>query len=181
MSNLKNIVFRRKKKFINAKSQISIGIWLVLHSLLFFGLVMLVLFMPPVANWLNPGINYRILMTDFFNLLAAKWPFLILILAIMIIAGNLFSHRIVGPEFRFKQILKSLLEKDLNIHFKLRKLDYHKDLERGFKDYINTLKENIKKMRKDVDETKTALDKQEVGKAKESLNNLKKEIDSYKM
>jgi hypothetical protein len=173
--------WRRKKKFIDAKSQLSFAGWIIMLSLVFTGLVLVVLFIPPVADWFNPGVNYTFLMHELFRLLAAKWLLLILIAVIMIFFANLFSHRLVGPEYRFRQVLHSLINKDLNFFIKLRKWDYHKGLEPLFKQHASNLKESISKMKKDLALIEESLNKQDTSKAKETISNLKKELESYKM
>ena len=173
--------WRRKKKFIDPKFQISFAMWLLVHSLIFFLLILFVMFITPMADWFNPGLDYRAVMTDFFALLAAKWPLLILITALTLLMGNFFSHRIVGPEFRFKQVLKSLTEKELNVFLKLRKWDYHKGLEKSFKEFVAAHKESISTLKSGIDEASGALEKQDSQKLKESLTKLKDHIDKYKL
>jgi len=181
MSNIKNIVFRRKKKFINAKSQISFAFWLTLYQFAFFALILMVMFLPPLSNILKPEFtDPAFIGKGFLDILLAKWPFVILILVVMIFFANLFSHRVVGPAYRFKEILKSLLEKNLDIRFKLRKWDYHKELEPLFKGYINDLKEDVESVKNKIKEAQDALDQNQTDKVKKSLETLKAEFDKYK-
>ncbi len=180
MTDLKTRVFRRKKKFIDPKFQLSFVGWFLMYFGIFAGLILMIMFIQPMADLMNPGINTKILMTDFFTLLKAKWPFIIGIIVLMGFLGNLFSHRIVGPEFRFKQILKSLKEKELNIFMKLRKFDYLKDLENYFRAYVNSKKESLNLIRENTIEAEKALEEGDSQKAKEAVDKIKKEISLYK-
>ncbi len=52
------------------------------------------------------------------------WP-AILILFVLLSAHSVFvSHRIAGPLYRFRKVMKSVASGDLSIRFTLRKKDY---------------------------------------------------------
>lgn len=172
--------WRRKKKFIDPKTQLSFAGWLTIYAITFFLLVLFVMFIPPLANWFNPGIDYRSVMTDFFTLLKGKWPLLLLIVAITVIGGNFFSHRLVGPEFRFKQVLRSLKNRELDVFLRLRKWDYLKGLEVEFKEFIRFLKSDVTTLKRSVKDIEDSLNANDTARAKESLNKMKADLEKYK-
>jgi len=173
--------FRRKKKFIDPKFQIHFSLVVINLSLLFFCLIMFVLFVSPLSGWFNPDLDSNRVMTSFFKLFLAKWPLLLLTIFIMSLFAIFFSHAIAGPNYRYKKILRSLIEKDLDIKFELRKWDYQKDLGELFKTHVNNFREMIERFKGDVDEAKSALDKKDMSKLGETLDNIKKEVDAYKL
>jgi len=67
------------------------------------------------------------------------------------------------------------------VKFRLRKWDYHKDLEPYFNDYINTTKESLNGMKSSVAEVEDALKGNKIDKAKNILEKLKREIAKYKL
>jgi hypothetical protein len=52
--------YPRKKKFISPREQLTFALWLIIYALVFTGLIFILLFVPPVANWMNPGIDYEV-------------------------------------------------------------------------------------------------------------------------
>ena len=154
---------------------------LITYAIIFFLLILLVMFVPPMSGWFGSQIDNRLLMNNFLKAFVSKWPLWILILAIFSIYANFFTHRIVGPAYRFCQILQSLTNKDFVIRFKLRKLDYHKDIEKHFKSYIESAKNSIETLKKETASAMEGIDSHNNEKTANSLKLIKAELDKYRL
>jgi methyl-accepting chemotaxis protein len=73
----------------------------------------------------NPGSNRAYLLaSSFLQLHRHIWPAAILVMLFVIVHALLFSHRIAGPMYRFRQIFLALRAGSVPGHQRLRKGDY---------------------------------------------------------
>ncbi len=138
--------FRRRKKFIDSKAQLMIAVEIILHSLLLPIMLAFILFVPPFAGWFSdaPIEKHQEMAYALYDLNTDKWPLLIGIILFIGLVSILFSHHIVGPAYRFKEVLKKLINRDLTCQVRLRKNDYLKDIEDGFNNLILRLRTDIR-------------------------------------
>ena len=67
------------------------------------------------------------------------WPGLILVALLAAMQSILSSHRLVGPMYRFEQMVQELISGNYSLRIKIRKHDQFKEME-GF---LNRLAENL--------------------------------------
>lgn len=139
-------IFRRKKKFIDSKAQLLIAFEIILHSLLFLVLLSFVLFVPPFASWFsNQSISeHQAIAYSLWQMNFSKWPLFIGLAMFVGLISILFSHHlVVGPSYRIRTVIGSLIERDLTKLLKLRRNDYLKEIEQPFNEMVHRLRTDI--------------------------------------
>lgn len=75
-----------------------------------------------------------------------------------IVLALLASHKIAGPLYRFKKVVKALEEGDFSSDFKIRKRDQLRDLAEGFNSMINKVRSELKALKNNLATLKHNLD-----------------------
>lgn len=137
--------WRRRRVFIDSRVQLMIAFEVVLHSLLLPVMISFILFVPPFAGWFSKstveehqGIAYLL-----WEMNAQKWPLFIALALFVGLVSVLFSHHLVGPAYRFRMTLQSLIDRDLTAVVRLRRHDYLCEMEAPFNELIAALRSDI--------------------------------------
>jgi len=86
----------------------------------------------------------------------ALLPKMIVLVVIVFIGGIFVSHRIAGPIYHFERSARAIRDGDLSVHFNVRKTDELKDTASSLEEMIESLRKDIKDMRRLAEEGKTA-------------------------
>ena len=101
----------------------------------------------------------------------------IVVIGIATIAVTLFtSHRIAGPLYRMEKDIEEVASGNLTKQFSLRKADEIKALAEGLNDLTETLKDDVGKIKRGVNELESTLPP---GEAKEKINKIKSVLNKY--
>ena len=117
----------RRTRFLIDEFQYRI---LFLHVLYFVALILVftaAIFVPLIMELQSGALSFaerHAVANQFLSLHSRIWP-AVLILFVLLSAHSVFvSHRIAGPLYRFRKVMKSVASGDLSIRFTLRKKDY---------------------------------------------------------
>ena len=90
----------------------------------------------------------------------ALLPKMIVLVIIVFIGGIFASHRIAGPIYHFEKSAQAIRDGDLSVNFNVRKTDELKDTASSLEEMVESLRKDIKEMKRLAGEGKTA----EIGK-----------------
>ena len=137
---------KRKKKFIDFKTQSLIALEVMLHSLILPLLIYIFLAVDPFSTIFssNSAETHYDAVRDLVNMNIAKVPIFVIILLFIGFLSIIFSHHIAGPAFRFVKALRAILEKDLTHTIVLRKWDYLQNVGTEFNIAISNLSSDLR-------------------------------------
>jgi methyl-accepting chemotaxis protein len=93
-------------------------------------------------------------------------PKIIILIAIIFLAGIFISHRIAGPMYRFEKSAEAISKGDLSVNFNIRRSDeMHKT--------AMTLEEMVESLRKDIEQVKRLADEGNTSEIKKVLTKYK--------
>ena len=173
----------RRTRFLIDKFQYRI---LFLHLLYFLALILIftsAVFLPLIMQ-LESGtlsVAERHAVADqFLSLHARLWP-AVLILFVLLSAHSVFvSHRIAGPLFRFRKVLKAVASGDLSVRLTLRKKDYLvkeaelvEEMIVTLRNKIGSLQEHCSELDALVEEVKVAVENGSAEEARSKIARLR--------
>jgi len=82
-------------------------------------------------------------------------PRIIILVVVIFIAGIIISHRIAGPMYRFEKSAEAIRNGDLSVNFHVRKSDEMRATATVLEDMVESLRKDIKDMKRLADEGKT--------------------------
>ena len=97
-----------------------------------------------------------------------------------IIVTLIISHRIAGPLYRFKKILKSLGEGDFSIPCKIRRKDALQDVAAAFNDMITNARQNFDLIDQDLKNLKGKMEAGDIKEIKKSVSEIDKALHHFK-
>lgn len=77
------------------------------------------------------------------------WPSVLIVVVLLGGHSIFLFHRLFGPLYRFKSVMREVAEGDLSFNFKLREKDYLKEEEKTLNNMITGLREKIEKLKAD--------------------------------
>lgn len=83
-------------------------------------------------------------------------PKVIILVAVIFIAGIIISHRLAGPMYRFEKSAGAIRDGDLSVNFNIRKTDEMKGAAFTLEEMVESLRKDIQQMKQLADEGKTA-------------------------
>jgi methyl-accepting chemotaxis protein len=86
----------------------------------------------------------------------ALLPKMLILIAIIFVGGIFVSHRIAGPMYHFEKSAQAIRDGDLSVNFNIRKSDELKDASVSLEGMVESLRADIKEMKRLVDSGKTA-------------------------
>ena len=116
-------------------------------------------------------------------------PKIIILAALIFLAGIFVSHKLAGPMYRIEQSAEAIEHGDLRVNFKIRKGDEMRDATGALEGMVKALHEDIKKMKAEsiaLEERinllaeRGAIPKEESGRLKEILNSIDSVLSKYK-
>ncbi len=147
----KDLINRRNKKYIDRSTQGRIAIMVVTNALMYIFLLALMVFGPLAYRMNTNDISPELqdIANAFLALHEHFWPAILILLVIIGFHSIRVSHRMAGPVYRFKEVLKSVQKGDLTAHSILRKGDFFVDL----MDEINRATTSMSKGYRELKET----------------------------
>ncbi len=139
-------IFQRRQLFVHPIQYWFIGTTLIYVACL---LIMLyaVVFLPMVQPLYDPLLSWEQhgqIASQFLELNALIWPWLIITFLALLLHSLYFMHRIAGPLYRFSTLFRSIGTGDLHQRARLRKHDYlHREAE-AFNTMLDSLENRIK-------------------------------------
>ena len=116
-------------------------------------------------------------------------PKIIILAALIFLAGIFFSHKLAGPMYRIEKSAEAIQHGDLRVNFKIRKGDEMRDAAGALEGMVGTLHEDIKKMKAEsiaLEERinllteRGAIPKEESNRLKEILKSIDSVLSKYK-
>ncbi len=92
---------------------------LLMANLVYFGTIVLVF---TIVLFLPLAFQFRAVKAE--ELHARLWPALFIALVLLAFHSVLLSHRIAGPLYRFRSVLRTVAEGDLSVRVRIRPTDY---------------------------------------------------------
>ena len=119
-------VFQRRQLFVHP-----VQYWFVITTLLYFACLLLtlyaVVFLPMAQPLYDPSVSWEQhaqIASQFLELNARMWPWLIITFLVLLLHSMYFMHRIAGPLYRFLALFRSIGTGQLHQRARLRKHDY---------------------------------------------------------
>ncbi len=140
---------RRFKKYIDRPFQGRIAITVVVNAILYVFLLTAFLFGPlayRIDNETGDTESFTV-GQDFISLHENFWPAILVLLGLITIQSIWFSHRIAGPVYRFKVVIKALRNRDFSQRITLRKKDFLTDLMKEINDLIYSMREAFQELK----------------------------------
>ena len=178
-------IFRRTR-FLIDEFQYRI---LFLHVLYFVALILVftsAIFGPLIMDLQSGALSFaerHAVANQFLSLHSRIWP-AVLILFVLLSAHSVFvSHRIAGPLYRFRKVMKTVASGDLSIRFTLRKKDYlvkeadlFAEMIAVLRDKVGSLKDHCSELEVLVEEVRMAADSGSADEIQSRLERLRAEI-----
>ncbi|MEZ4820679.1 MAG: hypothetical protein R3A45_12660 [Bdellovibrionota bacterium] len=122
-------MIRRRKKYIDPHQQTRLAFEIVLLVLI-FPVLFYILTISDLWSKVFFGSRAEVMQELFLSqllLLKQAWHVILVILVFIVFLSILFTHKIFGPIYRFKQILQAKLDGENEVYFSLRRGDYMQD------------------------------------------------------
>ena len=116
-------------------------------------------------------------------------PKIILLAALIFLAGIFVSHKLAGPMYRIERSAEAIQHGDLRVNFKIRKGDEMRDAAGALEKMVEALHDDIKKIKAEsiaLEERikllaeRGAIPKEEEGRLKEMLSSIDSVLSKYK-
>ncbi|MFA5143647.1 MAG: methyl-accepting chemotaxis protein [Candidatus Omnitrophota bacterium] len=116
-------------------------------------------------------------------------PKIVILTALIFLAGIFLSHKIAGPMYRIERSAEAIRHGDLRVNFKIRKNDEMKDAAAALEEMVETLHSDVKRMKAEsiaLEEKMDSLVKMgaipenEITRLKEILNSIDSVLSKYK-
>jgi methyl-accepting chemotaxis protein len=138
-------VFQRRQLFVHP-----VQYWFVITTLIYFACLLILLYavvFVPIAQPLSdPSISWEQqaqIATQFLDLNARVWPWLIVTFLVLLLHSMYFMHRIAGPLYRFSTLFQSIGTGRLHQRARLRKHDYLHEEAQAFNRMLDRLENRI--------------------------------------
>ena len=138
--------FKRRQLFVHP-----VQYWFVVTTLIYFAclLIMLyaVVFLPMVQPLYDPSVSWEQhaqIASQFLELNARIWPWLIVTFLVLLLHSMYFMHRIAGPLYRFSSLFRSIGTGHLHQRARLRKHDYLHREAQAFNNMLDSIENRIK-------------------------------------
>ncbi len=170
---------KRRKKFIDAVTQFQIAFEILIHSFLFLILIILVLYVNPMATMFS---DYSLeahqnALISLIEINSGKWLLFVLVALIVSYVSILFSHRICGPAYKLKMLISRYSERDLRMESYLRKNDYLSEVSEALSSLRDTMLEDAELFRRIIKEATSEIENINDDSLKNKLNSIIKEAD----
>lgn len=167
---------------------------LLAANLIYFLTILLIfagaLFLPLIAQLESAALSWddkQAAASQFLSLHTRLWPAIFVVFVLLALHSIVVSHRIAGPLYRLRRVLKAAAEGDLSVRVTIRKNDYLakeadvvNELISAFTSKINRMQEQHKQMRRVVTALKGAIESGSVDDMKQSILDLATEMERIK-
>ena len=138
--------FQRRRLFVHP-----VQYWFVMTTLLYFACLLLVLyavvFWPMAQPLYDSSVSWEQhaqIASQFLDLNARIWPWLIVTFLVLLLHSMYFMHRIAGPLYRFSSLFRSIGTGRLQQRARLRKHDYLHREAQAFNTMLDSIENRIK-------------------------------------
>jgi methyl-accepting chemotaxis protein len=138
--------FQRRQLFVHP-----VQYWFVATTLMYFACLLIVLyavvFLPLAQPLYEPTVSWEQqaqIATQFLDLNAQIWPWLVITFLVLLLHSMYFMHRIAGPLYRFTSLFQSIGTGHLHQRARLRKHDYLHREAQAFNAMLDNLEQRIK-------------------------------------
>lgn len=156
---------------------------LLTANLIYFFTIFLIfagaLFLPPIIQLKSAALSWddkQVAASQFLSLHTRLWPAIFVVFALLALHSIVVSHRIAGPLYRFRRVLKALADGDLSVRATIRKNDYLVKEAEAVNDVIAGLATKINGMQEQCNEIRGTLTTLRSAIASGSVENLKQNI-----
>lgn len=176
---------KRRNYFIDKKFQSNFILRFCFLVVVTGTLIMAILYaMAGKANTVS-FVNSRVVVqntADFlFPLLIQTFVISTMVVGLATIVITLFiSHRIAGPLYRFKKVLRSLGEGNFSLPCKIRRKDALQDVALAFNDMIANVRKIFGLIDKDLKNLKGKLEVGDLKEIKKSVSEVDKDLHNFK-
>jgi methyl-accepting chemotaxis protein len=157
---------------------------LLIAGVIYFAVVVFIfacgIFVPVILQLEKDGVasyEAQVAAHQFLVLHERIWPPMILAFALLIVHSVLTSHKIAGPLYRIRGVLKSVGGGDLTQKIKLRKKDYLKKDADNVNAAIDSLREKIERLQNHSDEANTHLTELKRSLQSDSAESVRRQTD----
>lgn len=137
--------FKRRQLFVHP-----VQYWFVVTTLIYFAclLIMLyaVVFLPMVQPLYDSSVSWEQhaqIASQFLELNARIWPWVIVTFLVLLLHSMYFMHRIAGPLYRFSSLFRSIGTGHLHQRARLRKHDYLHREAQAFNSMLDSIENRI--------------------------------------
>jgi len=155
--------YKRRQYFIDRKFQsdyiIKFCALVVLGGLLTIGLLYLLAMRSTTVSIVDSRVVVRSTADYLLPLLVQTVAVVTILIGIAVmVVAVLLSHKIAGPLYRFKQIIKNLEGGDFTADFRIRKMDQLQDLAENFNQMIKKTREELAQLKTNFVSLKEKID-----------------------
>jgi methyl-accepting chemotaxis protein len=182
--------FKRRQLFVHP-----VQYWFVATTLIYFSCLLIVLYgavFLPMAQPLNdPSISWQEraqVATEFLDLNARVWPWLLVTFLGLLLHSMYFMHRIAGPLYRFTMLFRLIGAGQLHQRATLRKHDYLHREARDFNAMLDNLEQKIETLNlhcvvvtQAYEDVALQIQQQSTGQINAALQTLEEEILRFKI
>jgi len=130
MAAAARVPYRRRKILVQPAYQLRVAAVILTAILFYSGLLGLLLFYPLMVEFEAAGGEQQYWMAEqILSLHRHFWPSVFLVAILAAIQSLFVTHRVVGPAFHLRRVVKDLGEGKLNARAHLRRFDQLKELE----------------------------------------------------
>jgi methyl-accepting chemotaxis protein len=139
-----------RKRVMIDNLQCRLAIHNILYALLIVVVLVLAVFGPLIAGLWDDSISWedQIAISDqFLDLHARIWPPILITLVFVAANSIIVAHRIAGPLYRFRQVLRAISAGDLSMRVKIRPRDYLDKEAEEFNRMIGAVRKRLEQIR----------------------------------
>jgi methyl-accepting chemotaxis protein len=181
--------FKRRQLFVHP-----VQYWFVATTLIYFMCLLIVLyavvFLPMVQPLNDPSVSWQEraqVATEFLDLNARVWPWLLVTFLGLLLHSMYFMHRIAGPLYRFTMLFRTIGGGQLHQRAILRKHDYLHREARDFNAMLDNLEQKIEALNlhcaivtEAYEDVALQIQQQSSGQINAALQTLEEEILRFK-
>lgn len=161
----------RRRRYIISRLQVRLLLHLLLYGALFLGGIALFVFLPVALEMSDPESSEQQqakASAAFLALDASVWPAVGTLLVVIGGHAVLLTHRVVGPLYRFRQVMRDVARGDLSIRAKIRDKDLLHDEAEVLNELLEAFESRTHGVVRELEhlrEALAALDEADEGKA----------------
>ena len=141
--------YKRRRILVDGQQYRLLAVTLT-HSIIILGTVAAVLFVPLMIRLKSSTLSLvekEEAASQFLTIDARVWPALLLLFVLLVIHSVFVSHKIFGPLYSFRRVLKAVGEGNLFVRATIRKHDYLVKEANSINEMIASLRTRVKAIR----------------------------------
>jgi methyl-accepting chemotaxis protein len=139
--------FTRKKYLIKPAFQLRLALTIFVYVVVYSAIFGFIIFFPLYTNLQgSSSVEEQVRISEIALYLHKRvWPALFVMAALAGLHAVFYSHRLVGPVYRFEKMLDALIAGDYSMRIRIRKRDELRDMEA----LLNQLAETLEAIKND--------------------------------